>query len=226
MAARDRSGLIEHYERFYQTTDAFGHDNTRYRSFIRALVQKTGLGPGASALDAGCGQGYLSKYLADCGLKVWCADLSPVGLRSLERYGNAFRGRRVVADVLRPPFRATFDLVFQRSCSVLNTPDETMCATVVERLTDCAKVGGLICIVYNSNLRGTGDVWFNHTPETFWSALKSDRLIEPQVFVLNKVECEALGLWGFNGPVTWVNTALSRLTQRSFEIVAMARRRQ
>src|SRR5262245_16188495 len=117
MSAEKRQ-LVDHYQSIYLTRDVFGQDTRLYRAFVAALVGKIGLCSGARALDAGCGQGYLSRYLLDAGLDVCCSDLSATGLRSLERYGSSFLGKRIVADILRPPFKDSFDLVFQRSCSL------------------------------------------------------------------------------------------------------------
>jgi SAM-dependent methyltransferase len=218
-----RRRLSAHYESVYRTNDFFGQDNALYRAFVAAIVKKSGVPPQARALDAGCGQGYLSTYLADCGLNVWCSDLSAAGLKSLDRNGQVFRSRRVVGDILHPPFQPAFDLVFQRSCSLFkNGPDE--CREVVDRLRDCAKPGAVVCIVVNSDMTGRGDSWFNHTLETFRNAFGAARLSELQIYAVNKIDCLLLGQYSFCEPVTRLNVLLSSFTTRSFELVALARR--
>jgi len=216
--------VVDHYDSVYLTRDCFNQDNRPYRAFITALVRKAGIPLGSRVLDAGSGQGYLSRYLSDCGLNVWCSDISEAGLRSLDRYDSVFRGKRIVADMLSPPFDAGFDLVFQRSCSLFNTAQPGKSAEVVERLADCVKVGGVLCVVYNTNLSGRGDVWFNHTLATFRSAFATSRLSDVQIYALNKVDTVAFGSYSFNPVMTLVNVVLSKFVHRSFEIVVLARR--
>jgi SAM-dependent methyltransferase len=215
----------EHYESLYLTRDCFGQDNRVYRAFIAALVGKTGIPLGSRVLDAGCGQGYLSRYLSGCGMNVWCSDLSEAGLRSLDRYDSVFHGKRIMADMVRPPFEGAFDLVFQRSCSLFNKSHSASHTAVVDGLADCVKVGGVICVVYNSDLSGRGDAWFNHTLKTFRGAFATRRVSDVEIYALNKVDCMAFGRYSFNRIVTLVNLALSMLTRRSFEIVVLAKRR-
>jgi SAM-dependent methyltransferase len=221
-----RRRLIAHYDAVYATGDYFGQESRLYRAFMHALVQKGAVRRGSRLLDAGCGQGHLSRFLAECGLRVWCTDLSSAGLRSLDRYDGVFRGKRVVADLMHPAFASEFDVVFQRSCSLLNGPETSSHSAVVERLTDCARVGGLLCVVYNSNLSGRGDTWFNHTVKTLRGAFGSARLSNVKIYVVNKLDCLFLGRYSFNQPLTFLNILLSKFTIRGFEIVVFARRRQ
>jgi SAM-dependent methyltransferase len=216
--------VSDHYNALYLKADCFGQTGPRYRRFIAALVAKSGLEAGAKVLDVGCGQGYLSQYLAECGLNVWCSDISEAGLRSLDRCPALFRHKRILANLLRPPFYDVFDFVFQRSCSLLNGPAAPSHIDVVERLIDCAKVGGTICVVYNSNLSGRRGVWFDHTLTSFRSAFATVRLTDVRFYVLNKIDCIALGRHSFNSIVTLVNVGLSKFTHRSFEIVVLAKR--
>jgi SAM-dependent methyltransferase len=213
-----------HYDSVYLARDFFGHENRLYRALIRAIVDKAAVPPGARVLDAGCGQGYLARFLTACGMTVHCADISAVGLRSMERYGDLFRDRRVVADVMRPPFRDAFDLVFQRSCSLLNHRRPSDHAAVVDRLTDCVKIGGLLCLVYNSNLTGRGDTWINHPRRALRRACATSRLAALKVYAVNKLDCLLLGRSSFSPALTLVNEGLARLSGRSCEIVVFARR--
>jgi len=219
-----RKRLAAHYESVYQNSDYFGQAGSLYRAFVSAIVGKSGVKVNARALDTACGQGYLSRYFAQHGLAVWCCDLSAAGLQSLNRYGALFKGKRVVGDALHPPFQPAFDLVFQRSCSLFKEGPDA-CREVVARLVDCARPGASVCVVVNSNLRGTGTAWFEHTPDTFREAFASPHLEDVAIYVVNKVDCLLLGRYSFCRPVTAVNILMSKFVNRSFEIVAFARRR-
>ena len=113
--------IRDHYDSVYTADDFFGHQTSLYRKFITALVRKIGIRRGSLILDVGCGQGYISYYLLCCGMNVFCTDISMVGLYSLGRFHTLFLGKRVLADILHPPFKQSADVVFSRSCSLLNT---------------------------------------------------------------------------------------------------------
>jgi len=225
--AEARRRIAAHYDAVYSTGDDVGQDDSRlYRSFVRALVRKAALPEGARLLDVGCGRGHLSRFLAECGLRVWCTDLSIIGLKSLDRYAGVFQGKRVVADLMHPAFDSAFDVIFQRSCSLFNSPEAVGQLDVVERLADCARVNGVLCVVYNSDLSGYEDawLWFNHTAQTFRAAFASARLSNVKIYVVNKLDCMVLGRYSFSQPMTLMNLVLAKFTRRGFEIVVFARR--
>jgi SAM-dependent methyltransferase len=219
-----RQETAEYYDSVYRKADFFGHENRLYRALVRAIVDRAHLPRGARVLDAGCGQGYLSRFLVDSGMNVWCCDLSLVGLQSLDRYRSMFAGRRVVADVTSPPFRDAFDFVFLRSCSLFNDRDGWIHSTVVDRLTDCVKVGGLVCLVYNSNLSGNGSTFINHPLQTFRQACATSRLRDVEVYAVNKVDCVVFGRRCFSRVMTRANVVAARLSGKCCEIVAWGRR--
>jgi SAM-dependent methyltransferase/uncharacterized protein YbaR (Trm112 family) len=80
---------------------------------------------GKLILDAGCGNGMLSRAITDFGCEVLAADLSEsvvAAYNHFERRGNA-RTHFVQADLMRPPFRSqTFDIVFCAGVIIV-TPD-------------------------------------------------------------------------------------------------------
>jgi SAM-dependent methyltransferase len=74
------------------------------RRHVDELLSASGLGPGDSVLEAGCGMGNYTFELVERGLTIEGLDLSPVLLQRLRAYG----GERVsfplhCADVLDPP---------------------------------------------------------------------------------------------------------------------------
>jgi SAM-dependent methyltransferase len=216
--------VAKHYDTAYETQDFFRQDNRWYRAFIVAIAAQSRISVGAKVLDAGCGQGYLSRHLAACGMDVWCADISAVALKSLDRHDSLFKGKRILADLRCPPFHSAFDMVFLRSCSLLNETNESVRTEVIHHLTDCVKPGGVICVAYNSNLSGRGSHWLNHTRDTFRRSFNTSRLTNVQIYVVNKLDCLVLGRYSFNRAFTFVNTLLSRLTGKCCELVILARR--
>ena len=82
------AGIGRHYDRhgwdWYAPT---------YGSRLLALLEESGIGPGASILDAGCGTGTLALLLAEHGYQLTGVDLSP-RMIDLARVKDA---RRVVA---------------------------------------------------------------------------------------------------------------------------------
>ncbi len=68
------------------------------------IIAATGIGPGDTVLEVGCGMGRYTLLLADRGVRVEGLDISPV---LLERLDEACRGRHDIplhcADVLDPP---------------------------------------------------------------------------------------------------------------------------
>lgn len=57
--------------------------------FISRMIPELHLEPGARVLDAGCGSGRHSRFLAEMGLKVTGIDLSPASIaRARQQYGK------------------------------------------------------------------------------------------------------------------------------------------
>jgi hypothetical protein len=129
-----------------------------------------------------------------------------------------------MADMLQPPFLGAFDLAFQRSCSLWNSHSARLHREMVERLTDCVRVGGIICVVYNSNLRTSGDHWLNHTPEVIARAFVTPRIRDVDGYVVNKIDSILLGRHGFSRPVTLANVILAKMFCRSLEVCVFATR--
>lgn len=210
--------IAQHYDTLYRTPDAFGHQTPLYETFITALAQKLHLTPRTRVLDVGCGQGILSRYLATHA-DVWCTDLSLTGLQAV----RGFASHRIVGDALALPFGPVFDVVFQRSCSLMNTPDPIARHRAVTALGRCLKPNGVICLVYNSNQRGGGTIWQQHTLRTLAADFKDCASIE--AFAVNKLDCRWLGARSFNQPLTEVNRWLGRWSGRSTELIVLARPR-
>jgi SAM-dependent methyltransferase len=221
-----RNSVSEHYDTVYSARDFFGQDNVLYRALVRGIISRAGVRPGSRVLDAGCGQGYLARFLAARDVDVWCFDLSMVGLRSLERYGSLFSGRRILGDVMAPPFNGSFDFVFQRSCSLLNDRKVSQRIDVLNRLIDCAKIGGVVCVVYNSTLSDDGEAWLNHSLHAFRDAFPARRIEQFELYAVNKMDCLLLGKYSFNRILTALNRMASRVSGKCCEIVAIGRRRE
>jgi SAM-dependent methyltransferase len=215
-----------HYDAVYKKNDYFGHQTILYRAFILGLVKKIGLSKNSFVLDAACGQGYLSYYLLCSGMNVFCTDISITGLRTLDRYDTLFEGKRVVSDILQPPFKNIFDLVLVRSCSLHNDffQQRKLLNDFINNIIDCVRPGGTACIIYNSKLTGKGNPWFNPTLECFAESVKNSRLCDVKFYAVNKIDSFLLGRYGFNSYVTNLNVFLAGIFHKNCEILAIGRK--
>ena len=216
----------QHYDSAYKKKDYFAQQTVLYRSFIVGLIKKTGISPNSLVLDVACGQGYLSYYLLSSGMNVFCTDISITGLQSLNRYDKLFESKRVVSDVFFTPFKKTFDLVFVRSCSLHNDffQQHKVSHDVINSLIDCIRLGGIACIIYNSNLTGKGNIWFNPTLECFADSVRTSRLCDVQFYVVNKIDSLVFGRYSFNSFMTKINVFLAKIFHKNCELIAIGRK--
>lgn len=66
-----------HYNQFYKLSD-FKRNYRKEAAFIRALIEKYGIKPGAHLLDVGCGMGLYSHLFAHFDMTVTGVDTTLV----------------------------------------------------------------------------------------------------------------------------------------------------
>jgi SAM-dependent methyltransferase len=216
----------QHYDSAYKKKDYFGQQTILYRSFIIGLIKKIGIFPCSVVLDVACGQGYLSYYLLNAGMNVFCTDISISGLQSLDRYDKLFESKRVVSDIFFSPFKNIFDLVFVRSCSLHNDffQQRNVSHDFIDKLIDCIRPGGIACIIYNSNLTGKGNIWYNPTLKCFADSVKTSRLCEVNFYAVNKIDSLIFGRYSFNSFVTNLNVFLAKEFHKNCELISVGRK--
>jgi SAM-dependent methyltransferase len=97
----------------------------RIEDFLRMVDMSPAELRGKRVLDAGCGNGMLSRAITDFGCEVVAADLSDSVVAAHRHFENQGNGRThfVQADVMKPPFRPrAFDIVFCAGVIIV-TPD-------------------------------------------------------------------------------------------------------
>ncbi|HTO02776.1 MAG TPA: methyltransferase domain-containing protein [Opitutus sp.] len=187
---------------------------------IRAVLKKSGVKPGGTILDAGCGQGQFSRLLASPGYSVVGVDLSEVGIAEARRHAGP-REQFIVGDISE--MTADFDAVFCRSFSPYNTADFSMQNEWTVRLLGLVRPGGVLIWCYNSCLAPSiSSSWRQHTLD---EARQHFRAFEAEVFFTMRLECR-LGSWVLNRLDTRCAEWFSHLTGRGGELIAIVRKSQ
>jgi len=207
------------YNTNYSTPNYFGDKRWLYKPFVRALVSEAGLAPGASVLDAGCGQGFFSALIAEEGMDVLGVDLSEVGIEAARRaYGKLARFE--VGDILQLPADRKFDCVFTRSCSLYNTMGFAEDTSVTDYLLRHVAQGGVLVFDYYTRLsaRQISSTWRYHTLADAGSHFS--RYDNARIRFSVRLETRLLGRHSFLPAMSSLSALLSRTTGIGGELVA------
>lgn len=220
----DRESVASTYDRNYRRANYFGYRPWLYRPFVRALIHKIGLSPGASILDAGCGQGFFTGLFAEAGLNAVGADISSEGVAAAEREFIGARAKFVVGDVLTLPFEQQFDCVFTRSCSLYNVHGFPANSNVSTSLMRYVKPGGVFVFDYYSRLGGSrkSPDWRYHQPDEVRRHFAGFR--SARCYFSLRAESIVLGRFAFSRPVSAASELASRIWGTGGELVAIVRK--
>jgi 2-polyprenyl-3-methyl-5-hydroxy-6-metoxy-1,4-benzoquinol methylase len=89
----------------HEATKPFGWDAAHFVEWatVTAIIHELGLQPGARAIDAGCGSGWTSLFLAEAGIHVTGYDIVPgnveLAAARARRWGLEDRASFAVADI-------------------------------------------------------------------------------------------------------------------------------
>jgi SAM-dependent methyltransferase len=211
------------YDALYQDANAFHYRAWVYRPYVRALLKKARTRLGGLVLDAGCGQGQFSEYIAETGRAVLGSDLSETGieyarshrhLKSDIKYvvGNPIDGSSAKTEYLA---------VFCRSFSPYNTADFSINSETTRRLLELVRPGGCLIWCYASRLLPqTGQEWRWHTVAETRKHFSS---FDAKVYFTLRIECRILGRYAFNRPMSWLAEKTCRLFGIGGDLVAIVR---
>ena len=99
-----------HYNQFYKLSD-FKRNYRKEAAFIRALIAKYGIKPGAHLLDVGCGTGFYCHLFATFGMTVTGVDLSETAVKKAKEAYET-EATWIVSNALELPFKNEFDVLF------------------------------------------------------------------------------------------------------------------
>lgn len=209
------------YDVFYEEKNPFGYKEWIYKPYLKSLLAKAGLKPGSTILDVGCGQGFFSNLLRNCGMRVTGVDISDTGVRAASKNYGSSDIRFVAADINTMPAGSAFDCVFVRSLSLYNVEDFSGNHDVTDRLMQYVKRGGVFIFAYNTNLKFTnrGGPWRYHTLRQGRQHFASYSNVK--CFFTLKIDAVILRTLAFNYLFSKVNSILSSLFGIGGEIVCI-----
>lgn len=131
------------YDALYkETPNALGEPSKRIVEFFEALAPKP-----LDVLDVGCGQGRDALFIARLGHRVCGVDVSPNGIRDLERTGasEGLSITGIVADIRSFRPLEPFDVVLiDRTLHMLEPPEQL---ATLKMLLDFVRPEGFLLIV-------------------------------------------------------------------------------
>ena len=161
----------------------------------RALAALGAVGPGAAAVDLGCGSGQETRALLDAGFAVTAVDVTPAAVEIVSAYPEA--GSRLTP-VLSPMQDATLpraDLVYAGYALPFCPPEHF--DRMWSSLTGALRPGGLLAV----DLFGDRDEWAGEEGMTFVDRSRVDRLCTG-LDVLELTEVDEDG-HAYAGPKHW-----------------------
>jgi SAM-dependent methyltransferase len=214
----------EWYDTFYEGDNRFGYTKWIYKPYLKSLLGKAGLKAGSTVLDVGCGQGFFSSLIRNCGMRVTGVDISDTGIRKARKNYAGFDIRFLAADVGTLPMEAAFDCVFVRSFSSYNVENFSGNHCVTDRLMQYVKAGGTFIFAYNTNLKAPECVgsWRYHTLRQARQHFGS--YSNAKCFFTVRIDTVILGSLAFSRLVSAVNSILSALFGLGGDIVCIVRK--
>jgi SAM-dependent methyltransferase len=217
-------GVANGYDECYRTPNYFRDRRWLYRSFVKALIAKAKLRPGACLLDAGCGQGFFTSLFAENGLKTLGVDISPVGIAAATQAYGSTRATFMAGDLLKLGMKNKFDCIFTRSCSLYNATSFEEARDVTDMFLSYLREDGILIFDYYSRLKPTcrSEGWIYHSIRSVQRHFSPYQGVD--VYFSLRLEALLLGKFALTRGVSSVSAWLSSLTGAGGEIVAFVRK--
>ncbi len=214
----------EYYDAYYEKDNRFAYTEWIYKCYLKSLLSKAGLSAGSTILDVGCGQGFFSSLLRECGMWVTAVDISETGIRAACKSYGGSDIRFIVGDINTFPVGDAFDCVFVRSFSLYNVEDFSRSHSVTDRLMRYVKPRGALIFAYNTNLKfaNSDGPWRYHTLKQARQHFASYPNV--RCFFTLKIDTLILRRLAFNPLVSIVNSILSRALGIGGDIVCIVRK--
>jgi SAM-dependent methyltransferase len=218
---QDHQSVVDAYDRHYAVANHFAHREWVYLPYMRALVQKAKLSPGASVLDAGCGQGFFTWLFARLGFDAVGVDISEQGIISARAHYGASGARYLLGDVRNLGTGNQFDCVFTRSCSLYNEERFRNLTEVTDCLLEYVKPGGIFIFDYNTHLTARRNVvsWIDHSLEDVRSHFAVYQHV--QTYFSLRLDSLLLGSVAFSETVSRIDATVSKWTGIGGELIAI-----
>jgi len=212
------------YDTCYKKRNYFGYREWIYRPYLKALLARANLRAGSSLLDVGCGQGFFSNLLSQCGMRVTGIDMSETGIRAARECYGSPDIEFLVADVNTISTGRTFDCVFTRSLSLYNTLNFATRREVTEALMKYVRPSGTFIFAYNTNLSASkaNSDWRYHTLEDARRHFSNYK--GAKCFFTLKIETLSFGKYAFNALFSRVGAAVSSALGAGGELVCIVRK--
>src|SRR6266480_534770 len=221
-----RTEISKPYDEKYSSRNYFGYRVWLYRPFVKALVARIGLRPGARLLDAGCGQGFFTRLFAERGFNAVGVDVSAAGVSSARELYSSSGAKFEVGDILELDWRNEFDCVFTRSCSLYNSHEFETRHDVTDRLLSYLRPNGILIFDYYSKLGVSAPAqsqqWIYHSLENVQNHFL--RYPGAEVYFSLRIETTLLGRLAFSRQVSRACAWLSYRTGVGGELIAFVRK--
>jgi SAM-dependent methyltransferase len=193
-----------HYHKLYAH-----RDDAEAARFLDELMARLGPGPGARALDLGCGAGRHSRYLASKGLLVTGVDLAASSIKEA-RKGEHARLRFFRHDMRVPFGRQAFDYVFNFFTSFGYFADTSEHRAVVRNMASSLRAGGRLVLDYLNVRHAEAGLAPREVKEIDGAAYRLTRWTDARHF-FKRIVVEGAG-----SPLTYVER-VARFTLQDFE---------
>ena len=133
----------------------YHHQPRLEEAFVRSLLDKHAVRPGATLLDLGCGNGFYANAFAGHGLRVTAVDLSDAVIDYAKRT-RPHPVNWIAGDAFSLPFDGEFDYAFCHFFTFFNAADDPAAfADYGRAMMRYLKPGGILWFVWHSDLTAT-----------------------------------------------------------------------